>query len=936
MPTFTLDGVTYEELPSGKVRVVAYEDAPTPRSASPRIFGAPDPFKVRDQQIQEQGASIAARSADRQDANSARQAQNDAARLEFDRNKFEFEKAREAAKNNLSPKERADAIAGYKAGDELDKIIAEIEELYNAGPGSTKGLSGIADYLPLTQNQQFDAAGNAARGFVGTALGFTGGQLNSVQEAQMAVGPYLPQAGDRDATILDKISRLKGLAEASRVRSMALLGGAPDDLGRISPPQRGTGLVQDESSRRLATGPDAEIPVPDAMKQGLSAYFAQNQGRQIDPQDFMAFYNNLARENNYAGGTEQSLRAVTDAFNKGAPVGGITPAKRELGATESFLSRAASTGPGAAIATYLNSAGLGIPGALAGNDGIQAIQEESPIGSFFGNVAGGLTGTAGIARGALAAGAKSLPNALTGANLAYGGAFGTTGDTENPIIGGATGLGVAAAGQGLGQFALGPALGRLSTSSLANRGRGLFGRRALPRAPSLTRSESSISDAIGGDARNIAQTLGDAQSLGIPITLADTNPNLRALAGAASRRSPEAKGIAESAFRPRQLGQVDRLQGALNRDLGPGANIPQLSDDLIKQGRAASRPLYEAAYAAPGASSVDVGGLLGTPTGKDALQKAYRSILDDQGDPLAMGFDLNDAGEVVLTKTPSFQALDYVKRSFDDIAQSGERNPITGAPIGNQSQTSAGNSSRQMRSAIDAVNPDYAAARAAYAGPVGEREALNQGTKFGRMTPDEMKFALDALTPSKKAQFRLGARSDISNQADNVRYASNPFDKVLGSPAAQKKISTLFPAGSDRLFRQYDIERQVADTNTKILGNSDTAERVIADQAFGMSPATAAALDGATAIAGGAGGGLTAARLLSGLSKDSIKMGFGKRKANEIANVLFDQADPVQPLRDITLKQRQSSILGRKARKRNRAVGGVVGGASSATLIAGD
>ena len=202
------------------------------------------------------------------------------------------------------------------------------------------------------------------------------------------------------------------------------------------------------------------------------------------------------------------------------------------------------------------------------------------------------------------------------------------------------------------------------------------------------------------------------------------------------------------------------------------------------------------------------------------------------------------------------------------------------------------------------------------------------------MTPDEMSFALDALSPSKQAQFRLGARSDISNQADNVRFSSNPFDKVLGTPAAQQKISTLFPEGAGNLIRQTELERMLAKSKQEIIGNSLTAERGIADEAFNLSPGAAAAIDGAAAIGAGSPPVLTASRLLGGLSKDSLKMGFGKKKANELGAILFDQDNAAQALKGVSLKKRQSSILGRKARRKNRAVGGAVGAALSAPIIA--
>ena len=163
----------------------------------------------------------------------------------------------------LTAAERANAIAGYQSALALDKVISQLEDQHKTGPGSTSGLGGIADYLPFEENQRFDSTGNAARGTVGQALGFTGGQLNSVQEAEMSVGPYLPQSSDKDAVIRDKIARLKQVRDDARARSIAMLGGVPDANGIVTP-------LQDQGPAALprAAGVQAD---PGAGPMGVTA-----------------------------------------------------------------------------------------------------------------------------------------------------------------------------------------------------------------------------------------------------------------------------------------------------------------------------------------------------------------------------------------------------------------------------------------------------------------------------------------------------------------------------------------------------------------------------------------------------------------------------------------------------------------------------------------
>lgn len=239
MGQFTKDGVIYEELPDGNARVIGH----VPSGPRVQKIGGPDPLAVnRDNR--------AAAAADR--AASASEAATTLAQKKFIADLYE--KGLQPGPNGtpvpipgwtpptsianrpiLTAKERADAIAGYKSAEQLDQAIADMERLYQVGPGSTSGLAGVQDFLPSEANKNFDAAGNAARGIVGQALGFTGGQLNTATEANMAVGPYLPQSGNYDETILEKIARLKQLSQTARDRSIAILGGVPDANGQVKP-----------------------------------------------------------------------------------------------------------------------------------------------------------------------------------------------------------------------------------------------------------------------------------------------------------------------------------------------------------------------------------------------------------------------------------------------------------------------------------------------------------------------------------------------------------------------------------------------------------------------------------------------------------------------------------------------------------------------------
>lgn len=137
--------------------------------------------------------------------------------------------------NNVA--QRNAAIQALHNSQILQQQIDNIRSQYSKGPGQTKGIKGVFDYNPLSQtNTNFDVAGSAPRGLVGQALGFTGGQLNTPQEAAAAVGPYLPKASDYDSTIVQKIQNLQDLADQYRQLAIQQIGGVPDQYGNVAHP----------------------------------------------------------------------------------------------------------------------------------------------------------------------------------------------------------------------------------------------------------------------------------------------------------------------------------------------------------------------------------------------------------------------------------------------------------------------------------------------------------------------------------------------------------------------------------------------------------------------------------------------------------------------------------------------------------------------------
>lgn len=361
-----------------------------------------------------------------------------------------------AQKPTLSAKERADALAGYTSATQLDSIIAQLEQQFKAGPGATKGIYGLKDYFGTTANQQFDKTGNAARGIVGTAMGFTGGQLNTAAEAEAAVGPYLPQSNDRDSVILDKIQRLKELRDLARQRSVAILGGVPDANGNVTPiatEQNAMNLPYVQGGNGVQALPagaqNAVQQLPEPMRQEYAAYVAQNAGR-IDPAAYAAFRNQLNAKYGFASdGSDYAKEAATlnDYYTKGGRTFGNIPDQSKTLSAVDVARNAAVNNPLGALAAGAGNIGGFVEGQRP--EQYAALRESQGLPLLAGEIGGSIIGTKalGAIGGANRISSPFLRNLAT--DTAYGGIYGanTQGD---PLSGAVFAAGGSALGQGLG------------------------------------------------------------------------------------------------------------------------------------------------------------------------------------------------------------------------------------------------------------------------------------------------------------------------------------------------------------------------------------------------------------------------------------------------------------------------------------------------------
>lgn len=629
---------------------------------------------------------------------------------------------------------------------------------------------------------------------------------------------------------------------------------------------------------------------------------------------------------------DQEAQQAFDYYSKG---GSQNVDVRPPSAVENILNSAASS----PIGSYFGGAANALTGGtldelagLTGGDAGRAQQakdlmaQQNPVANTLGNVTGaglsmlGINRAAGMIPGI--AGRALTAGGGIGADALYGAGFGAGEGNGNRGLNALLGAGGAVAGNLGGQ-----ALGRYVGAPIA----GAIGRRFGGAAPVSAAEQAITGGAQRTGVQGIIDFMNEAQGLGVPATLADASPELRALAGAAVRRSPTASGIAEQNLIPRGRAQIERLQSAVERDLGPVANIPQRSEDLINQASAAAAPLYRAAYEAPGATAINLSDMLARPSVKKAFGPAARIAQEEGVDPMTLGFRFNDKGEAIAIEAPSWQTLDYIKRGLDDVVE-GSKNPNTGRL--NTEGRAVDNTRKEFLSRIDAMNPDYAAARQAYAGPMQERQFLQAGKDAVTANPQELGVSMRGATPQQIEQMQLGYRSGLMNQGDRLRYGTNPFESVLGTPQAEQRLATMYPSqpGVERLLKQRDLELGLAATTNDILGNSKTAQRQIADEAFRTGEGARMAIEGIASAASGVPVAPTIINRLGRAAGNAYDATLGRatvRKADEIAPVLTnpDTSAVLSQLNDILSRSQAYSDYINGIRTNARRIGGGIGGA---------
>ena len=436
-------------------------------------------------------------------------------------------------------------------------------------------------------------------------------------------------------------------------------------------------------------------------------------------------------------------------------------------------------------------------------------RDESPVTSFVGEALGGALTTAPLAaatagKAGLSVAQQALRSGAVGAGT---GAVQGFGEGEGGL---ANRVGQAATGAAVGG-AVGAAAPVVMSTLGAVGGKlvDVTGLRGTINADKVaTQKILQAFEADGIDPATAAQRLREWQRAGgPPAMLMDLGgQNVRDLARAAANYPlGAAKQTAQTAIEARAGDQMPRIYNSIHRALNASDYDDMAGQMIAKYGQQAQL-LYQRAYAAPAINDPQLSGIVAKIRRlKPAAITNAMKMMEADGIPIGT---YDATGRLTAAST---QYYDYLKRALDDVINAPENFNAMTRKFSNEARI-ATKLKNEMLNRVDAINPDFKAARAAFADDASVRRALEDGRNFLKLDTIELKEIMRGLhSQAEKEAFqsgvarglfeRVSGRSDAGRQ--NLALAFDNADVLA-------RVRTVFPskAEADRFLSAMRNEAQ--------------------------------------------------------------------------------------------------------------------------------
>lgn len=589
------------------------------------------------------------------------------------------------------------------------------------------------------------------------------------------------------------------------------------------------------------------------------------------------------------------------------------------------------------------SAGLGAATGIGGKFGDfsgnlqnqrqeQTLRDENdPVASTLGRVAGGMGSAVGLARGGIGLTTRLSPSAGLGARVAAGAA-------EGAAYGGAYGLG---SGEGVGgrlqegaqNAALGAAFGGafpVVSQGVASGIRAALNSRAAQSiakktglSPEVMRMLGSTMQADGTLGRQGAMNM---QRAGKEAMLADTGPNARAILDTSIQRGGPGAVSAQQAISERAARGASDITKTLDDTLGKPVGVTASQTAIRDGSRAARSTAYDAAYA----SSIDyadprgqaIENLVKTRVPASAIRAANELMRTEGKSSKQIIAQLADDGSVISMETlPDVMQLDYITRGLNEVADQADGQGKLGGTTAIGRAYS--NLSKEIRDNLRDLVPDYGNALKTAADPISRSKAVELGSKLlsPSMTRDQVAESVKGMTGAEKTALAQGIRSRIDDALANVTRTVQDGDtpareaikaiKDISSRANREKLATAIgDTAANKLFDEMDRVATSFDLRASVTENSKTFARQATSQR--IRDMTAPGPVGTVAQGEPLNATKRIVQLLTGQTPEKVQ---GRQDAvySQLAKVLTQPrssaAKTFQGINDLTQKEMENAMV---------------------------
>ena len=361
---------------------------------------------------------------------------------------------------------------------------------------------------------------------------------------------------------------------------------------------------------------------------------------------------------------------------------------------------------------------------------------------------------------------------------------------------------------------------------------------ADPDVTGLKAGRDLVKEALKSDVGSVDEAINLVlQNSGKPYTLADIGPNTRAYLDAVSLIPSPAKQTAKKFLEQRDKGISARLTSDLQSAFGTTASF----FDEFNALKTARTDLGKKMYANAFKKQVPVNRELTDLLGRPSMQQAYTRGIDiaqEKGIKVP-NVSVNAQGQLVTADNKLVPAVDteflhFVKMGLDDLVYTG-KTPTSG--IGSTQLNSIKDTRAKFLNYIDKNNSSYKSARNYWADDTATMDAMQEGRKFLKANPDQLKADIKNMSTSEKEAFRLGAMSDLIERVGGqstdtvVPMTANVARNILKDPKRVALIKATFPDNElgknkfNQFIKNFQTEMDMKATSGQVLAGSQTAAR---------------------------------------------------------------------------------------------------------------